>query len=66
MYGGVVRGDRGHGYNVWRWTQFFAVSGGKYMENDKWVFDKYLDQAVTATEYYLKVIKTSPPGGEKF
>jgi multiple sugar transport system substrate-binding protein len=66
LYGGVVRGDRGHGFNVWRWTQFFVTCGGKYMENGKWVFDKYLDQAVTATKYYMAVIKTSPPGGEKF
>jgi len=66
MFGGVVRGDRGHGYNVWRWNQFFAVCGGKYMEDGKWVFDKYIDAAVKATEYYIEVIKTSPPGGEKF
>ena len=66
VYGGVVRGDRGHGYNVWRWTQFFAVCGGKYYEDNKWVFGDYIDEAVKATEYYLKVIATSPPGGEKF
>lgn len=66
MFGGVVRGDRGHGYNVWRWTQFFAACGGKYMEDGEWVFGKYLAEAVKATEYYLAVIKTSPPGGEKF
>ena len=66
LYGGVVRGNRGHGFNVWRWTQFFATFGGKYMENGKWVFDKYMDQAVTATKYYIDVIKTSPPGGATF
>ncbi len=66
VYGGVVRADRGHGYNVWRWTQFFVACGGKYMENGKWVFDKHIDQAVTATKYYMDVIKTSPPGGERF
>ncbi len=66
VYGGVVRADRGHGFNVWRWTQFFVACGGKYMENGKWVFDKYINQAVTATQYYLDVIKTSPPGGERF
>ncbi len=66
LYGGLVRGDRGHGFNVWRWTQFFATFGGKYMQDGKWVFDKYLDQAVTATKYYMDVIKTSPPGGERF
>lgn len=66
VYGGVVRGDRGHGFNVWRWTQFFVAFGGKYMEDGKWVFDKYLDQAVKATKYYMDVIKTSPPGGERF
>jgi multiple sugar transport system substrate-binding protein len=66
LYGGVVRGDRGHGFNVWRWTQFFVTFGGHYMEDGKWVFDKYLDQAVKATKYYMDVIKTSPPGGERF
>jgi len=66
MFGGVVRGNRGHGYNVWRWTQFFVACGGKYMEEGKWVFDKYINEAIKATEYYMAVIKTSPPGGEKF
>jgi len=66
MYGGVVRGDRGHGYNVWRWSQFFAACGGKYMENGEWVFGQYINEAIKATEYYLEVIKTSPPGGERF
>jgi len=66
MFGGVVRGDRGHGYNVWRWTQFFAACGGKYMEDGKYVFDKYIDEAVQATDYYMEIIKTSPPGGERY
>ena len=66
VYGGVVRGDRGHGFNVWRWTQFFASCGGKYYENGKWVFGEYIASAVTATEFYLKVIATSPPGGATY
>jgi multiple sugar transport system substrate-binding protein len=66
VFGGVVRGDRGHGFNVWRWSQFFATAGGKYYEDGEWVFGDYIDEAVTATEYYLDVIATSPPGGETY
>jgi len=64
LYGTVTRGLRGSGMNVWRWAPFFVGFGGKWLEGDKPIFNS--PAAVKATEYYMEMIKYSPPGCATF
>ena len=60
VYGIALRGGRGSGANVWRWMTYFRGYGGQWFDGDKPVFDS--DAAVKATETYLRLFKSSPPG----
>ena len=60
MYGTSLRGRRGSGMNVWRWTPFFRGMGGQWFDGDKPVFNS--DAAVKATKYYINLLKYAPPG----
>lgn len=60
VYGIALRGARGSGANVWRWMPYFKGFGGEWFDGDKPAFDS--DAAVKATETYLRLFKSSPPG----
>ena len=60
VYGWSARGQRGSGMNVWRWTPFFRGLGGQWTAGDKPAFDS--DKAVKATEIYMDMMKSAPPG----
>ncbi len=60
IYGFDVRGERGSGMNVWRWTPYFRAAGGVWFNGDKPAFNS--DAAVKATQTYLELMKYSPPG----
>ena len=60
IYGTSLRGRRGSGMNVWRWTPFFRGMGGQWFDGDKAVFNS--DAAVKATQYYMGLLKYAPPG----
>jgi len=61
MYGFVTRGLRGSGANVWRWQDYFKAFGGEWLdENGAPTFNS--PAAVKATQYYMELLKYSPPG----
>jgi multiple sugar transport system substrate-binding protein len=60
IYGFDVRGQRGSGMNVWRWTPYFRAAGGKWFNGDKPGFNS--EAAIKATQTYLGLLKFSPPG----
>ncbi len=60
MYGTSLRGRRGSGMNVWRWTPFFRGMGGQWLDGDKPAFNS--DIGVKATQYYMNLMKFAPPG----
>ncbi|WP_448950131.1 extracellular solute-binding protein [Labrys neptuniae] len=60
IYGIALRGARGSGANVWRWMPFFKAYGGQWFDGDKPAFNS--EAAVKATETYLRLFKSSPPG----
>lgn len=64
LYGISLRGKRGFGMNVWRWTPYFRGLGGQWFEGNKPVFNS--EAAVRATELYMKLMTFGPPGVETF
>ena len=59
LYGTAVRGLRGSGMNVWRFSPYLKMFGGQYLdENGVPVFNS--PEAVKAVEYYIELIKHSP------
>ncbi len=60
MYGTSLRGRRGSGMNVWRWTPFFRAMGGQWFDGPKPVFNS--ESGVKATQYYVDLMKDAPPG----
>ena len=64
MYGISLRGKRGFGMNVWRWTPYFRAFGGQWFEGDKPVFNS--PAAVKAIELYMRLMKFAPPGVQTF
>ncbi|PZQ50704.1 MAG: sugar ABC transporter substrate-binding protein [Rhodovulum sulfidophilum] len=60
VYGWAARGQRGSGMNVWRWTPFFRAMGGEWLEDDMPAFNK--EPGVKATELYMDLMKSAPPG----
>ncbi len=60
IYGISLRGRRGSGMNVWRWTPFFRAMGGQWFDGTKPTFNS--DSGVKATQFYLDLMKDAPPG----
>lgn len=60
VYGWSARGQRGSGMNVWRWTPFFRAMGGEWLEGETPVFNS--EAAVKATELYIDLMQSAPPG----
>jgi multiple sugar transport system substrate-binding protein len=60
IYGFDLRGQRGSGMNVWRWTPYFRADGGKWFDGDKPAFDS--DPAIKAIQTYVNLLKFCPPG----
>lgn len=60
VYGTSLRGRRGSGMNVWRWTPFFRADGGEWVVNKKPDFNS--PAGVRATNTYLELMKHTPPG----
>lgn len=60
VYGWSARGQRGSGMNVWRWTPFFRAMGGEWLKDGAPAFAS--DAAVKATEMYIDLMKSAPPG----
>ncbi|MCP4353535.1 MAG: sugar ABC transporter substrate-binding protein [Desulfobacterales bacterium] len=60
VYGMTTRGLSGSGANVWRWQDYFAAFGGKWFD-EKGNPSFNSPAAVKATEYYLEMLKYSPP-----
>ncbi len=60
IYGTSLRGRRGSGMNVWRWTPFFRADGGEWVVNKKPGFNS--PAGVKATNTYLELMKYTPPG----
>ncbi len=60
VFGVALRGQRGSGYNVWRWMPYFRGFGGKWFDGDKPAFNS--EAAVKATQVYLDLFKYSAPG----
>ena len=60
MYGTSLRARRGSGMNVWRWTPFFRGMGGHWFDGNKPAFNS--DIGVKATQFYLDLMKFTPPG----
>ncbi len=60
VYGWAARGQRGSGMNVWRWTPFFRAFGGEWLQDGAPAFAS--DAAVKATELYIDLMKSAPPG----
>jgi len=59
LYGTGTRGLRGSGMNVWRFSPYLHMFGGKYLdEAGNPIFNS--PQAVKAVEYYIELIKHSP------
>ena len=58
LYGTAVRGLRGSGMNVWRFSPYLKMFGGQYLdENGVPVFNS--PEAVKAVEYYICLLYTS-------
>ncbi len=60
IYGTSLRGRRGSGMNVWRWTPFFRADGGQWVVGGKPAFNSAA--GVKATQTYLQLMKSTPPG----
>ena len=60
IYGTSLRGRRGSGMNVWRWTPFFRADGGQWVVDGKPAFNSAA--GVKATQTYLQLMKSTPPG----
>ncbi|MEN5278974.1 sugar ABC transporter substrate-binding protein [Brucella sp. TWI432] len=60
LYGWAARGQRGSGMNVWRWTPFFRGLGGQWLDGDQPAFNSEI--GVKATELYMDLLKSAPPG----
>ena len=60
LYGTSLRGRRGSGMNVWRWTPFFRADGGQWVVDGKPAFNSAA--GVKATQTYLELLKYTPPG----
>lgn len=60
VYGWAARGQRGSGMNVWRWTPFFRAMGGEWLDGETPIFNS--EAAVKATELYIDLMKSAPPG----
>ncbi len=60
VYGTSLRGRRGSGMNVWRWTPFFVADGGQWVVDGKPAFNS--PAGVRATDTYLTLLKDAPPG----
>jgi len=59
LYGTGTRGLRGSGMNVWRFSPYLHMFGGKYLdEAGNPIFNS--PQAVKAVEYCIELIKRSP------
>jgi len=59
LFGTAVRGLRGSGMNVWRFSPYLKMFGGQYLDkNGVPVFNS--PEAVKAVEYYIELIKCSP------
>lgn len=64
LYGWAARGQRGSGMNVWRWTPFFRGLGGQWLDGDQPAFNSEI--GVKATELYIDLLKSAPPGAGTF
>lgn len=64
VYGWSARGQRGSGMNVWRWTPFFRAEGGEWLDGDMPAFNS--EAGVKATEVYMDMMQSSPPGVATF
>lgn len=60
IYGTSLRGRRGSGMNVWRWTPFFRAAGGQWVVDAKPAFNSAA--GVKATQTYMELMKSTPPG----
>ena len=60
IYGIALRGQRGSGANVWRWSTYFAGYGGEWFVDSVPAFNS--EAGIAATEEYLKLFEFSPPG----
>ena len=60
IYGTSLRGRRGSGMNVWRWTPFFRADGGQWVVDGKPAFNSAA--GVKATQTYMELMKYTPPG----
>lgn len=59
LYGTGTRGLRGSGMNVWRFSPYLHMFGGKYLDEEgNPAFNS--PEAVKAVEYYIELIKHSP------
>ena len=63
-HGWSARGQRGSGMNVWRWTPFFRAMGGEWLDGDMPTFNS--DAGVEATDLYIDLMKSAPPGVATF
>jgi multiple sugar transport system substrate-binding protein len=63
-YGWSARGQRGSGMNVWRWSPFFRAMGGEWLDGAMPAFNS--DAGVAATEVYMDMMQSSPPGVATF
>ncbi|EEX13591.1 putative sugar ABC transporter, periplasmic sugar-binding protein [Citreicella sp. SE45] len=63
-HGWSARGQRGSGMNVWRWTPFFRAMGGEWLDGDMPAFNS--DAGVEATDLYIDLMKSAPPGVATF
>lgn len=61
VYGWAARGQRGSGMNVWRWTPFFRAMGGEWLDADNQPSFN-AEPGVKATELYMDLMKSAPPG----
>ena len=61
VYGWAARGQRGSGMNVWRWTPFFRAMGGEWLD-EQGAPSFSSDAAVKATEMYIDLMDSAPPG----
>jgi multiple sugar transport system substrate-binding protein len=60
IYGTSLRGRRGSGMNVWRWSPFFRAAGGEFVVDNKPAFNSAA--GVSATKTYMELMKYTPPG----
>jgi len=59
LYGTATRGLRGSGMNVWRFSPYLKMFGGRYLDDaGNPAFNS--PEAVRAVNYYIELIKRSP------